>query len=97
MVVANFTLNNTVEQFADYIGEGSLSVFGGPTMVGLILVSVFLVFCYYTKIPVDGAAFIMFFLIIILTLAGLLPFSIMFFGLIISGAVLAFAFLKMIR
>lgn len=95
--MANFTLNNTVEQFAGYIGEGSLNIFGGPTMVGLILVTVFLVFCYYTKIPVDGAAFIMFFLIIVLTLSGLLPTSVMFIGLIVSGVVLAFAVLKMIR
>jgi len=95
--VANFTSNDTVVAFSNYIGEGVLNLLGSAHMVGLVLLTVFLTLCYLAHLPLDASALLLFFAVIVLGIAGLLPAIVFFFALIITGLVVAWFLFKAVR
>lgn len=93
-MVVNFTGNDTVVQFSNYLGEGMLGAMGSYDMVGLVLMLVLVLVCYFAHLPLDASAFLVFFAIMILGLNGLLPPVFFAFALLLTGLVAAWFIYK---
>jgi hypothetical protein len=96
-MVVNFTGNDTVVQFSNYLGEGVLATLGGSTVVGLVILLVLALICYFAHLPLDASAFLFFTAIMFLSLAGLLPMSVYVMALFVTALVVAWAVMKQMR
>lgn len=96
-MVVNFTGNDTVVQYSNYIGEGVLTTLGGSTVVGLVILLTLALICYFAHLPLDASAFLFFTAIMFLSLAGLLPASVYVLALFVTALVVAWAVMKQMR
>lgn len=96
-MVVNFTGNDTVVQFSNYIGEGVLATIGDATLIGVIILLILALVCYFAHLPLDASAFLFFMAIMFLGLAGLLPISVYLLALILTALVLAWWVFRTVR
>ena len=96
-MVVNFTGNDTVVQFSEYLGEGVLTTIGDLSLIGLIILLVLALVCYFAHLPLDASAFLFFMAIMFLSLIGLLPIGVYLLSLILTGLVLAWWVFKVVR
>jgi hypothetical protein len=96
-MVVNFTGNDTVVQYSNYIGQGVVTVLGSNTVVGLVILLVLALVCYFAHLPLDASAFLFFMAIMFLGLSGLLPASIYILALLLTAFVVSWAVMKLVR
>lgn len=97
MVYANFSANDTILAFSNYIGTGMLDSIGSPEAVGLTVLFLVALFCFLTHLPGDASAFLFALAVLILAFSGFLPMAIFYFALIVMGLLLAWFLFKILR
>ena len=95
-MVVNFTGNDTVVQFSNYLGDGVSATLGGPSIVGLVILLVLALVCYFAHLPLDASAFLFFMAIMFLAVSGLLPTTVYLLALMVTGFVLAWFIFRVI-
>lgn len=95
--MVNFSGNDTVVQLSNFVGEGVLATVGSGELVGLIILFVLALVCYFAHLPLDASAFLFFMAIMFLSLIGLLPVGVYLLALLLTGFVLAWAVFKIVR
>lgn len=97
MVFANFTSNDTINAFGNYIGTGVYNTLGSNDMVGAVIMLMVVLFCFLTHLPGDASVFLIVLAVMILSGGGFLPLAFFFISLILAALLLAWFLFKVFR
>lgn len=96
-MAANFTNNQTVTAFSEYVSDGFTTMAGSSLMLGLILLLLLVVFCIYAGLSADSSVFIVFIAVGVLSFYGWLPQAVFLVALLIAGGLAAWVLYKSVR